>query len=197
MEKVNNKITNTIKKYKERIIIEKLNYKELNIDNLEDILIIKRLTEFDTSKYCYGDYSLFAGFDEYFNYAIYLGDELIGYLAYIFSHPKDITRFIPCICLKEEYRHIGIGYIVIKQLMNTLFETFSDLKSIYVTALEKNTQSINLAKSIGFYEFPGYRENDYFLVNGKEEKQNHYLYKRKDYQKNKKNFISYGYMKIR
>ena len=191
------KLINVLLEYKEKLLIEKLNYKELDISNLEDVAIVKEVSEFDTSKKCFGDYSLFDDFDYYTNYAIYFENELIGFLGYTESHPKDTTRIIPCLCIKEKYRNIGIGYIIINQLLNNVFEYYDDIKSIYLTIIENNIPSIRLAKSLGFYGFPGYRENDYIQVNGTLEKQNHYLYKRKDYEKNKKEHLPYGDMKFK
>lgn len=175
------KLIDTLKEYKENLIISQLYYEELRSNNLKDINTLEEIFKFDDAKTCFGDYDTDGILDEYFSLAIYMKSELIGGVMYTISHPRDLTRIFIVLCLKKEYRGSGIGSIIIKQSINSLFTEFGNIKSLYVTVLKSNKKCINLIEKNNFYKFNGYRDNDYLLVNGKNEVQYHYMYTIKDY----------------
>jgi len=189
------KLINTLKNYKEQLIIDSLRYKLLNPKKLSDYDILIKLEKFDDNKTCFGDLGLVDQAENVTNFGIYLDEKLIGYFGSYITHAKYTSRKFFAICLKKEYRGIGIGKIVLKQMLNLFFSDDFKTNSIYMTAIEDNDESIHLIENSGFHIFKGFRELDYFDVNGEEKKQKQYLYTKKEYLKDKDKILKYGISK--
>lgn len=83
-----------------------------------------------------------------------LEDDPIGYLAGSlktqYSYNKTIQAEIDNMCLKEEFRHLGIGKRLVKAFKNICLD--NDINEIKVTASFNNKSAINFYKEFGFEE---------------------------------------------
>lgn len=141
-----------LKKVKEQRIITQLQYRELNPENEQDLNTINLLTSFDEEGTCFGDYDVLDTAGNYYNLGIYLEGNLIGYLAYAFHQFSIPTIFNICLCLKKEYRSLGIGRIILLQAINTIFTCYDDINNIIAEIVYDNEKSLKMVKRIGFKE---------------------------------------------
>ena len=83
-----------------------------------------------------------------------LKDEPIGYLAGTlktqYSYNKTIQAEIDNMCLKEEYRHLGIGKKLVKAFMDICID--SGINEIKVVASFGNKLAVHFYKELGFEE---------------------------------------------
>jgi len=191
-------LVDALRKYREKLIIERLSYRVLNPDMALDYRTLRMIASYDENKSFFGDRerSSFGEPSEYLDYAIFFERELIGYVGYRYSHSKDLSRYMPAIIIKPKYQQIGIGDVVVKQLINTLFTEYDGTKSIYAIILQDNGASINLVEKNNFTQFKGYRENDFVYIDGKAQQTVHYLYTVKDFKRDQKRLMKYRTMKV-
>lgn len=156
----------------------KLKYKELNLNNENDKKIMDRIISFDTTKDCFGDYDFYSVSNDYINLAIYIKNKLIGYLGFAYINKEDSTKYTITICIREEYQSLGIGNIVLKQAINTLFNEYN-ANSITMETIESNDKCIKLIEKNHFKKL----KEDAFLKDGEYVKSNVYVYKKRDYKK--------------
>lgn len=153
-------------------------YKELDLNNEKDKKTMDRIISFDTTKDCFGDYDFYSVSKDYINLAIYIKNKLIGYLGFAYTNNKDSTKYTITICIREEYQSLGIGNIVLKQAINTLFNEYN-ATSITMEAIESNDKCIKLIEKNHFSKL----KEDTFLKDGEYVKSNVYVYKKRDYKK--------------
>lgn len=183
-------------KKKEELIflLKELKKKEL-LENLELRQIFSRsLIEqgvlFDNDHTCYHSYEnindvIIGLFISATNYGIYYKDEYIGIISSFYQYYKDLGKIEFAICLKKEYRNLGIGKYCYDVLINEQFKNES-IKSIHLTIRDDNIESRNLAKKSGFKLYPGYKSNAMFCDQlGNVYPQVQYLLTKKEYIKNK------------
>lgn len=176
------------------VLLNELKKKEL-FENLElrKIISIGQIEEavnFDTEHTCFHSYDnikdIITGlFISAVNFGIFYKDEYIGMISSYYQYYKDLGRLEFCICLKDEYRNLGIGKFCYDILIRESFKN-DHIKSIHLSIKEDNIGSRLLAEKCGFKLYPGYKVNNVF----KDEQGNcypqvQYLLKKKDYKKKK------------
>ena len=184
-----------LKRVKEQKIISQLTYQELNPDDQKDLDIIKLLTTFDEEGTCFGDYDVLDSVHNYYSLAIYLDDNLIGYLAYSFHHFQIPNIFNICLCLKKEYRSLGIGQIIISQALNTIFTGYDDITKVIAEIVYDNEKSLQLVKRIGFKENKQYQT--VFLSQGKLKVEKSFEFNYKNYLTKSEKLARYRTLKIK
>lgn len=191
-------LVDALREYREKLIIERLSYRVLDPTLALDYRTLRIIASYDKNKSFFedGDRASFGELSEYLNYAIFFERELIGYVGYRYSHPRDLSRYMPAIIIKPKYQKIGIGDVVVKQLINTLFTEYDGIRSIYAVILQDNQDSINLVEKNNFVQFKGYRENDLAYIDGNAHQTVHYLYTIKDFKRDQKKLMRYRTMKV-
>ena len=160
-----------------------LRYKKLDLENDKDKRIMNRILSFDTTKNCFGDYDFYEVAPEYINYAIYIKNKLIGYLGISYEdsiYYSEKNRYTITICIREEYQSMGLGSIILKQTIKTLFSDY-DARSINIEVIESNDKCNNLISKNHFTK----EKDDFFLKDGKYVKSIHYAYTKEEYEKDK------------
>ena len=118
------------------------------------------------------------------NYGIYYNDKFIGIISVYYQYYKDLTKLELSICIKNDYRSIGIGSICYDYIIDNYFKK-DNIKSIHLSIREDNVKSRQLAHKYSFKKYEGYKCDNYFIdINGNTHSQVQYLLKKKDY-KNK------------
>ena len=81
-------------------------------------------------------------------------DEVVGYLAGTLntqnSYHKTVQAELDNMCIKEDYRHLGIGKRLFKAFSNICID--NDINEIKVTASFQNRSAISFYKELGFGE---------------------------------------------
>ena len=171
-----------LKEIKEKQILENLEVRKIISRNL-----IEEGVGFDNNHTCYHSYDnindIIVGlFISANNFGIYYNNEYIGIISAYYQYYKDLSRLEFAICIKEEYRNIGIGKYCYDMLIDQYFKSDS-IKSIHLTIREDNKGSRLLAEKCGFKLYPGYKVNKIFKdEDGNKYPQVQYLLKKKDYQ---------------
>ena len=158
----------------------KLTYKELDLSKEKDIKTMNRILSFDTNKNCFGDYDFYSVADEYINLAIYIKNKLIGYVGFSYLDRDEKLKYTITICIREDCQGQGIGDIVLKQTLNTLFDDYN-LIAVNVSAVEDNGKCNKLLIKNNFHRMD---YEDEFLRNGTSIKLINYMYTDKDYIEN-------------
>lgn len=164
--------------------------KNLELRKINSIGLIEEAVNFDIDNTCFHSYDnikdIVTGlFISAVNFGIFYKDEYIGLVSSYYQYYKDLGRLEFCICIKKEYRNLGIGKFCYDILIRESFKN-DNIKSIHLSIREDNKGSRSLAESCGFELYPGYKVNDVF----KDEQGNcypqvQYLLKKKDYKKKK------------
>ena len=158
----------------------KLTYKELDLSKEKDIKTMNRILSFDTNKNCFGDYDFYSVADEYINLAIYIKNKLIGYVGFSYLDREEKLKYTITICIREDCQGQGIGDIVLKQTLNTLFDDYN-LIAVNVSSVEDNNKCNRLLIKNNFHRMD---YEDEFLRNGTSIKLINYMYTDKDYIEN-------------
>ena len=159
----------------------KLTYKKLDLNDDKDKKIMDRIISFDKNKDCLGDYDFYEVSDDYINLAVYIKNKLIGYVE--IYHEDSVYyskkgKYMITICIREEYQSIGLGDIILKQTINTLFNEF-DAKTIDIEVVEDNYKCNKLVIKNHFIK----DKKDTFLKKGEYVSSTHYVYTKDIYEK--------------
>ena len=177
--------------YKDRDVYDNINYEILDVN--VDRKRLEYIRNLDNKNMCFGcyDFDILIGLlADYYNLEVYYKDIFIGYIGWcIFNNIVNIN-VIPTIIIKEEYRNMGFGDILLKKFINTAFLDYYVFDNIYIPIDEFNYVSIKLAQKNKFKEFEGYRKKDYKGLR----RQKYYLYTRDDFKKNRKYLEKYGHI---
>lgn len=160
-----------------------LRYKELDFSKPQDKRIMNRIISFDKNKNCFGDYDFYEVADDYINLAIYSKRILIGYLGIYYTdsiYYSEKGKYTITICLREEYQSKGLGNIILKQTIRTLFSNYR-AKSIDIEIIEDNEKCNRLALKNNFNK----DVEDTFLRDGNYVKSVHYIYTDEEYERDK------------
>ena len=161
----------------------KLTYEELDLNNKKDKKIMDKIISFDTNKDCFGDYDFYQVSGDYTNLAIYIRKELIGYVGFSNLEEKEYTITI---CIKEEYQSKGLGDIILKQTIKTLYSVYK-IDKINIEVIDNNSKCTKLINRNHFDK----ANSDTFLKDGKYVPSTHYVYTKHNYEKDRKNFKVY------
>lgn len=167
----------------------KITYKKLDLEKEKDKKIMDRLLSFDTTKDCFGDYDFYSVANEYMNLAIYDQRKLIGYLGFAHmdnTYCTDKGKYTITICLRKEYQSIGLGDVILKTCINTLFNDYN-ANSISIEVIESNYRCKKLIVKNNFKE----EKKDKFLKDGKYVSSVIYKYTKKEYKENQKSIKVY------
>jgi RimJ/RimL family protein N-acetyltransferase len=98
-----------------------------------------------------------------------------------YQHYDFLEKLEMGICIKEEFRNLGIGKYCYDNLIRLAFEK-KGIKSIHLSIREDNIKSRMLAEKCGFKLYKGYKCDQYFVdLEGNKIPQVQYLLKKKDY----------------
>ena len=175
-------LISVLKGYKNKLLKQGLSYKFLPVGNSEYINVLTKVKSFDDNRKCFGDYSLstiLRCFKQYYNYGIYYQGDLIGYVGFC-NYFSDSKMAYLTFILKEEYRNLGFGSIILDDIVKMIFDIYK-MDSIYANTCYDNNGCKKMLENNGFSIFDGYRENDYYLIYDENVLQVHYLYTLKDY----------------
>lgn len=162
----------------------------VEIKRIDDINLIEKGVTFDNEHTCFQKYSNINNLARSLifvadNYGIYYKDKYIGYACLHLQHYNFSEKLEIGICIKEEFRNLGIGKYCYDNLIRIAFEK-DEIKSIHLSIKEGNEASIRLAQKCGFNEYSGYKSCAIFEdVNGNAHPQLQFLLKKKDYKKKK------------
>lgn len=179
-----NKLVSNLKSYNKKLLEESLTF----IDIRNDLNLIIKGIAFDNNHTC------FYGYDDINDvitslvlssntYGIFLENEYIAIASFDYHYYKDLTRKEVCLCIKEKYRGLGIGYLCSLKIID---ECFKDplTKCIHFTIKEDNITSKKMAENLGFKEYKGYKASAIFTDFDKNIiHNNQYLLKKEDFLK--------------
>ena len=175
-----------MKEYMDKLMYNNINYRILDVDKDEDKF--RLIWNLDNKKMCFGYYD----FDmlcqlahDYYNLEVYYNDIFIGYIGWCNTNFNEKMQIIPTIILKNEYRHMGFGDMLLKKFINTVFLDYHMVDSIYIPVIKYDYVSLKLVNNNDFSRFEGYGNKDL-------KKYNYYLYKANDFDKNRKCLKKYG-----
>lgn len=175
-------LVSDLKLYKKKLLEESLTF----IDIKNDLDLIKQGISFDDNHTCFYGYddindvitSLVLSTD---TYGIFLEDEYIAIASFDYHYYKDLTRKEVCLCIKEKYRRLGIGYLCFLKIIDECFKE-PLVKCIHLTIREDNIASKKMAESLGFKEYKGYKASASFTdLDKKIIHNNQYLLKKEDF----------------
>ena len=154
-------------------------YKQLDLTKEKDKKTMDRIISFDINKNCFGDYDFYMVADEYINLAIYIKNKLIGYVGFSYLNDYEKQKYTITICIRKDLQGKGLGNLVLKQTLNTLFTEY-DLNMIYASAVEDNDKCNRMLIKNNFHKT---EYEDTFLRNGNDIRLINYIYTDKDYLK--------------
>lgn len=193
-------LINILKKHRDNLILQKINYRLLKRRNEDDREILREIEKFDNQRFCFGDYNILDVCMQYINFGIFYDKELIGYFGFCYHSDEIDDTFLITILLKEKYRNCKIGDVVLKQMLCYIFENYEYINNIYASVLISNISSRKLMNNNYFDEIESdnnlFLSDSFFSVNGVLKEIKQYVFKREQYNIKKKLYKKFSNISI-
>ena len=181
-----NQLLNLLKVIRCNLYDENINIKIINNEPIEKELIRKAIL-FDNGNTCFNGYDKIDDMVNYLcncaiNFGIFYKEEFIGLSSVTYKHIKDPSRLVLSLNLDKNYQNSKIGTYCMQKIMDYCFSNYN-YKCFHIAVREDNIPSLKMVNNLGFKEYIGYKDDDYFILNNEKIPQKQFILKKKEYKK--------------